>query len=204
MPQLNLLSTTDEENLIKQYLEENASDILTQKINQGVSVFKDGKELTNKKTLQGFMKFASEEARKQTVKGATSACIQDSVVYGWAMHYFEEDSIVEKLYTSDGKEYAPAVKTVPSAPAVKSVTSSSNKQFSLFDSPPKEQEEVITEEDWAEACNDCMVENADQFSQDVPPMPEFKDEEPLPDTSAYTTSALAELYALFGDDIATV
>lgn len=38
-------------------------------------------------------------------KGATSACIEDSVVFGWAIHYFEEESIVEKLYNEDGTEY---------------------------------------------------------------------------------------------------
>lgn len=53
------------------------------------------------------MKFAENEARKLAEKGANSACVEDSVVYGWAIHYFEEDSIEGKLYNEDGTEYAP-------------------------------------------------------------------------------------------------
>ena len=51
------------------------------------------------------MKYATDEARKQAEKGASSACIEDSVVFGWAVHYFEEDSIEGTLYNEDGTEY---------------------------------------------------------------------------------------------------
>lgn len=132
---LELQATTAAEQKIKAYLEENASETLAEKIKGGVRVQKDGKTLINKKTLAGFMKFACDEARKQAAKGANSACIDDQTVYGWAIHYFEEDSIEGMLYNEDGTEYkiqpnvaakAPAVKYSPSKPQPKP-------QLSMFD-----------------------------------------------------------------------
>ena len=102
---LNLEAKTKEQQRIKAYLEENASDILAGKINNGVLIKKDGKILLNRKTLDGFMSFASEEAKKQAEKGAKCAMVEDDVVFGWAVHYFEEDSIEGTLYNDDGSEY---------------------------------------------------------------------------------------------------
>ena len=133
---LNLDAKTNEERKVKAYLEANASDILAEKINNGVRIQKDGKTLLNKKTLAGFMKFACDEAKKQAEKGAQSACIDDDVVYGWAVHYFEEDSIEGTLYNEDGTEYkAPMPKVTAKAPAVKSVPPKPQPkpQMSMFD-----------------------------------------------------------------------
>ena len=132
---LNLEAKTQAEQKIKAYLEVNASEILAQKINNGVHIQKDGKTLLNKKTLAGFMKFACDEAKKQAEKGAQSACIDDDVVYGWAVHYFEEEDIEGTLYNEDGTEYkiqpsvtakAPAVTYLPPKPQPKP-------QLSMFD-----------------------------------------------------------------------
>ena len=90
---LNLTAKGAEQELIKKYLEENASETLAEKINNGVRIEKDGKTLINKKSLEGFMKYATDEARKQAEKGASAACVRSDVVFGWAIHYFEEDSI---------------------------------------------------------------------------------------------------------------
>ncbi len=104
---LNLEAKTKGERKVKAYLEANASEILAEKINNGVRIQKDGKTLLNRKTLAGFMKFACDEAKKQAEKGAQYACIDDPEVYGWAVHYFEEDSIEGVLYNEDGTEYKP-------------------------------------------------------------------------------------------------
>ena len=133
---LNLQATTKEEQKVKAYLEANASEVLAEKINNGVRIQKDGKMLINKKTLAGFMKFACDEAKKQAEKGASSACIDDDTVYGWAVHYFEEDSIEGTLYNEDGTEYkAPMPKVTAKAPAVKSVPPKPQPkpQMSMFD-----------------------------------------------------------------------
>ena len=55
---LNLEAKTPAEQKVKAYLEQNASEVLAHKINEGVKIVKDGKTLLNKKTLAGFLKFA--------------------------------------------------------------------------------------------------------------------------------------------------
>ena len=102
---LNLNPTNESQKRIKDYLEQNASDVLADKINYGVEIKKNGKTLVNKKTLDGFMKFATNQARELAEKGSQYACVEDATVFGWAIHYFEEDSIEEKLYNQDGTEY---------------------------------------------------------------------------------------------------
>lgn len=135
MQKLNLETKTKEQELVKAYLQENASDVLAEKINNGVIIEKDGKRLINRKTLDGFMKYACDEARKQAEKGKNSACIQDSVVYGWAIHYFEEDSLEGVLYNEDGTEHKPAPIVKQSAPVtpVPTPKPASKPQMSLFD-----------------------------------------------------------------------
>lgn len=105
MKELNLTANTPSQQRVKEYLEHNVSDTLAEKINSGVKIEKEGMTLINKKDLDGFMSYATEEARKQAEKGARYACIEDSVVFGWAVHYFEEDSIEGTLYNEDGTEY---------------------------------------------------------------------------------------------------
>ena len=136
MPKLNLETKNKAQELIKAYLEENASEFLADKINNGVRVQKDGKTLINKKTLDGFMTYATDEAKKQAEKSARSACIEDAVVYGWAVHFFEEDSIESTLYNEDGTEYKPPKPVAKTKPAVSSPAPAAPKpkpQMSLFD-----------------------------------------------------------------------
>lgn len=98
---LNLKAENANEQRVLDYLEEHASEVLAEKINAG------------NKTLKGFFRYASEEARRAAVNGC--ACIEDKVVYGWAVHYFEEDEIKETAgEVSDGTT---AVKTEPKAQA---------------------------------------------------------------------------------------
>lgn len=133
--ELNLTAQNKQEELVLKYLQDNASDVLANKINNGTLFEKDGHSLTNKKTLTGFMKYACDEARNLAEKGATSACIDDQTVYGWAIHFFEEDSIVGTLYNDDGTEYKPTVKRAESN-AVKAKPEpkkQENVQFSFFD-----------------------------------------------------------------------
>ena len=107
MIQLKLTANTPSEQRILEYLQNNTSETLAEKINNGTPFEKDGKLLTNKKSLSGFMKYACGEARNLAAKGETAACVEDSVVYGWAIHYFGKDSIEGTLYTLDGSEYIP-------------------------------------------------------------------------------------------------
>lgn len=133
--ELNLTAQNKQEELVLKYLQDNASETLADKINNGTPFEKDGKPLLNKKTLSDFMKYACNEAKSLAEKGANSACIDDATVYGWAIHYFEEESIEGTLYTIDGAEYKPTVKRVESN-TVKAKTEpkkQENVQFSFFD-----------------------------------------------------------------------
>ena len=53
MTNLNLTANGKPQELILAYLQENVSDVLAEKINNGVYIEKDGKTLINKKDLDG-------------------------------------------------------------------------------------------------------------------------------------------------------
>ena len=166
MVTLNLTAVGGEQELIKKYLAENASNSLAEKINHGISIEKDGKTLISKKTLDGFMKYANEEARKLAAKGATSACVEDKIVYGWAMHYFEEDSIEGTLYNEDGTEYKPP-KVNKSKPTVSS--SVSNKTSIAIPKEPTGQLSLFDFTDNAEvSCeNDNAIEEIEETTNEI-------------------------------------
>ena len=225
---LNLQATTKEEQKVKAYLEANASEVLADKINNGVRVQKDGKTLINKKTLAGFLKFACDEAKKQAEKGAHSACIDDDAVYGWAVHYFEEDSIKGTLYNEDGTEYkAPMPKVTAKTPTVKPQPKPQPKpQMSMFDlldakpeEPAAEEHDEPTDEDDTEAAEQLAEEAALQadpetgevIARPVAREPERNEgsrcEEAQEETedefdiSAFDTEVLAVLDEMFGNEI---
>ncbi len=178
---INLKANNRQEELILAYLQENASDTLTNKINNGTTIEKDGKKLINKKTLGGFMKYACNEARKLAEKGASSACVEDNVVYGWAIHYFEEESIEETLYNLDGTKYKTpkkAVKTPLPQPVTMSApkieppkpTPPKEKQYSLFDllNEDTEQNSVEDHQPIDNIENNAIVEdNNDEEYEDM-------------------------------------
>ena len=166
MIKLNLATNCVEHDALKEYLEENASVTLAEKINKGVIIEKDGKKLLNKKDLNGFMIYACNEAKKLAAKGATSACVKSDIVFGWAIHYFEEDSIEGKLYNEDGTDYkpvAPQIQRVP-APSISQKTPVQPKQpaqFTLFDLIEKK------EEPKTEDVQETVEEPAEELHEDV-------------------------------------
>ena len=215
MPKLNLTATTKEEQKVKAYLEANASSTLAGKINNGVRIQKDGKSLINKKTLSGFMKFACDEAKKQAEKGANSACIDDDVVYGWAVHYFEEGSIEGTLYNEDGTEYkkqpvvaakAPTVKYTPPKPQPKP-------QLSMFDmlenanssgisaAQSDDEDEESTDEDIRETEEQIATEEkAEQPKPTVSPVYQKYLDVQNKYPQAIIAMRLGDFYEVFGDN----
>ena len=183
---LHLTATTTEEKVLKEYLEQNASEVLADKINNGVPIEKDGMMLISKKTLAGFMKYATDEARKQAAKDATSACLHSDTVFGWAVHYFEEDSILGTLYNEDGTEYkapkpAPKVTPKPSATAEAPAVPAPKPQpkagqmsmFDLFDEPETVVEDTADadeydEEDAAVEASESPIEGEEPEVEQVP------------------------------------
>jgi len=180
MTTINLTAKGRDQELILAYLRQNASDVLADKINNGTPFEKDGKQLINRKDLNGFMSFACDEARKLAEKGSRSACVEDGVVYGWAIHYFEEDSIQGKLYNQDGTEYKPPapVKKAATKPATPVTPPPKPKsQFSLFDMLNEKKDEQKTEVT-EQADEHEVVDNAEQ-QPDAEPIVEHK-VEPAP------------------------
>lgn len=77
MARLNLEAKNPAQALILQYLEQNASESLAERINAG------------KHTLNDCFNYIRDQAKKRAVGGV--AAIEDRQVYGWAIHYFEEN-----------------------------------------------------------------------------------------------------------------
>ena len=164
--ELNLKANTPSEQKILEYLQNNARETLAEKINNGTPFEKDGEPLINKKTLAGFIKYACEEARKTVESGSSSACIEDSVVYGWAVHYFEEESIEGTLYTLDGEEYKPAVNAKNAQKSTYTPTSApkpQNQQASLFDIISQENNAVDTTEK-----EQPVIQNKEEPTEEMP------------------------------------
>ena len=206
MTELNLEANTEEQKIIKEYLEENASEILADKINNGVNIEKDGKTLINKKTLDGFMKYATSEAKKQAAKGASSACVRSDVVFGWAIHYFEEESIEGDLYNEDGTEYKPAPKVIPkpiTPPVVKEVKppEPKNVQQSMLDmfdfDVPEREEEAETEIAKEEPLPPPRVEKIGNLSVNTTTGEVLEETE----TKADEKDPIAILKSIFGDEL---
>lgn len=191
MIKLNLTANGKPQELILTYLQENVSDVLAEKINNGVYIEKDGKRLLSKKDLDGFMRFATDEAKKLAEKSARSACVEDAVVYGWAIHYFEENSIEGTLYNKDGTEYKPIVKAAPKA-EVKKVEKSqpTTQQASLWDMIDTAEKKTVTdqtddhelvdvvkddEDDDEEPNVDYTPEELEELAEDEPTIDEIAD-----------------------------
>ena len=213
---LNLEAKTQAEQKIKAYLEVNASEILAQKINHGVRIQKDGKTLLNQKTLASFLKYACDEARKQAEKGAQSACIEDTIVYGWAVHYFEEDSIEGTLYNEDGTEYkAPVPKVTTTAPAVKAAPPKPQPkpQLSMFDmldnndssgisaAQSDDEDDEPTDEEIREAEEQLAPEEkTEQLKPTVSPVYQKYLDVQSKYPQAFVAMRLGDFYEVFGDN----
>lgn len=212
MRTLNLATEGREQERIKAYLEEHASDELADKINNGTPFTKDGKTLTNRKTLKGFMDYARGEAQKQATKVAQYAMVDDDVVFGWAIHYFEEDSIEGTLYTLDGEAYKPEKKTAPNPTPkpveLKKQEPAQQSMFDLFCTAPMEETEDAPDEDIEE------TEDEEKGSDEpiIPPKPtaplnpilaryqEYQAQYP----DAIIAMRVGDFYEVFGDDAIAV
>ena len=116
---LNLAAETDNEKIILDYLNKNASDQLIFKINTG------------KKTLSQCWSYILSEAQKLAKNNC--ACVADETVFGWAIHFFEEDSIkAEKVPVNAAVK---TVKTTTKPNKKKNIpnTNEQTAQVSLFD-----------------------------------------------------------------------
>lgn len=205
MIKLNLKANGIEQEKIKEYLENNVTKTLADKINNGVKITKDNKTLINKKDLNGFWKYATEEARKQADKNSRGAYVEDSTVYGWAIHYFEEDSIECNLFNEDGSEYKVVPKiTTPPKPkqeVKKEQPKEENKQATLFDffDNPTPTEEKVEE---IETVEELEEETMQEEIVDIP-IEENKKENLIIDMETGEILTQNEQISSFDDEVTT-
>ena len=115
MPKLNLQSDDFYMSKVVEFLEENASETLADKINNGVFIEKDGKRLLNKKDIDGFDEYTYTLAEKLAAekKGKQRVRVTNTEVYEWALEYFDDDTIEGTLYNEDGTKYKPPKPVTP-------------------------------------------------------------------------------------------
>ena len=195
---LNLQTQSKEQEILLAYLEQNASAALAEKINNGIPASKNGTQLVMKKDLTGFMKYATEEARKAAPKGATSACVEDKTVFSWLMHYFEEDSIEGRYFHPDGTPYTPPKKeTKKSAPAKPKENSKpqpkQEAELTLFDmlTSATEQEKPIVESK-PEPAESTFIDPF-EGSEDLPPMAFSSELDPTEDEIQATMEEYSQM-----------
>lgn len=182
---LNLKVNDKEQERVKNYLQENASKVLAEKINNGVEIVKDGKTLISKKDLDGFIEYACKTAQEQAEKGKRSAMIEDDVVFGWAIHYFEEDSIEGKLFNPDETPYEPPKPKYTPKPTT-TVTPPPKKdiQPNMFDLLNKKEEPEKQTVDDCEDADDTEEDFTEEEKQEV--FDELEKEEPKKANPLYT------------------
>lgn len=193
MIKLNLETKNKEQEIIKEYLEENASETLADKINNGVKIKKDNKTLINKKTLNTFLQYACEEARKLAEKGAKGACIEDKTVFAWAIHYFEEDTIEGVLLNEDGSEYKKAPPTPPKQIETPKPKKENNQQsfFDMLDLSTNTQESEDKTQEKEEIVEEIKQELPDWYLN-------YKDtQESYPDSLVFIK--LGDFYEAFNE-----
>ena len=193
MIKLNLETNCREQEIIKEYLEENASETLADKINNGVKIKKDNKTLINKKTLNTFLQYACEEARKLAEKGAKGACIEDKTVFAWAIHYFEEDTIEGVLLNEDGSEYKKAPPTPPKQIETPKPKKENNQQsfFDMLDLSTNTQESEDKTQEKEEIVEEIKQELPDWYLN-------YKDtQESYPDSLVFIK--LGDFYEAFNE-----
>ncbi len=234
MKRLKLTAVGPEMERLKAYLEENASDELAEKIENGTPYEQDGVQLINRKDLPDCMAYitkqAEEMAKKKQQTGAVALCVDGAVIIEWLMHYFEEDDIVGVLYNLDGTQYKPTPKTIPKPTiptAIPTYTpppkpaSPQQSMFDLFDMSGKQENEETPAVADEQPKEEPVVEGA--------PIEEEAIEEPAPvveSTSSRKNSVsglftqyldykdcypdtivamrIGDFYEIFGDDAVTV
>ena len=156
------------------------------------------------------MKYANDEAKKLSEKGATCACIEDKTVYGWSIHYFEEDSIEGTLYNEDGTGYKPIIKTPPKQNSVvANKPKEQDKQPSLFDLIDAQDEEKINKEN-----NTQQIAEVSEILNDLNPRIQQRKEIPqfysqyLETQKQYpqdiVINRLGDFYEAFGESAVTL
>lgn len=83
------------------------------------------------KTLDNCWKYIVEQAQK--AKEGNCACIADDVVFGWAVHYYQEDDVEPTQKPTPAVKVAAPSAPKPSAPKAQQKKNCQFVQLDLFD-----------------------------------------------------------------------
>lgn len=123
------MATTAFETTIKNYLDSRA---------QTDSLFAEAYRKANK-SIKECCRYIISQARKL---GGTAVAVDDATVYGWAVHYYDEDDIKVEATVEPARVTAPAAVVAPPKPAKpapkvmekkKAKAEADRRQLSLFD-----------------------------------------------------------------------
>lgn len=199
MPKLDLQSDDFYMSKVIEFLEENASETLADKINNGVFIEKDSKRLLNKKDINGFDEYTYTLAEKLVAEktGKQRVRVTNTEVYEWALEYFDDDTIEGTLYNEDGTEYKPPKPVTPPKPAAvyTPLKPQPKPQMSLFElmennaneeKPSENTQDVsqktvqpdTTERDDGEPCNDTEM-NEEPTAEELREAAEPEEDLPL-------------------------
>lgn len=211
---LNLVAKNTSQQAIKDYLENNVSQILADKINNGVQIEKDGKTLLNKKDLDGFWNYASKKARE-----LKHDYEDNDTVFGWAIHYFEENELIGTLFNLDGTKYEPPkpVSTIKTPTVTTPPIKKNNPaQVSLFDFTETKTETLDNKVDKKEI-DDSIEEEIDETVEEETVEEKVVETKPKGNPiyntyqdvkDSYVTSVIAmrlgDFYEIFGQDAVTI
>lgn len=98
------MATTNFETAIKNYLDNRA---------QTDSLFAETYRKANK-SIKECCRYIISRARKL---GGQAVAVDDATVYGWAVHYYDEDDIKVEATAEPARVAAPAAVTAPTKPA---------------------------------------------------------------------------------------
>ena len=98
------MATTSFETTIKNYLDNRARED---------SLFAETYKKANK-SIKECCRYIISRARKL---GGTAVAVDDATVYGWAVHYYDEDDIKVEATAEPARVAAPAAVTAPPKPA---------------------------------------------------------------------------------------
>jgi hypothetical protein len=132
-------------------------------------------------------------------------------VFGWAIHYFEEDSIEGTLFNEDGSEYKKPIptkkQTTTTTQPVKAVAKPKDTQFSLFDlmkeseESKQEQSNISTKEDLPCEDFDLSEEEMKEFDGDISEPTDVDDKELLESIKSIDTEIAQKLYVLLDGNV---
>ena len=140
-------------------------------------------------------------------------------MYGWAIHYFEEDSIEGTLFNADGTKYKPAPKPMPAQVRKVEAKKPEQRQAALFDfmEPEKSEPEVNDEngdnedeQPSQEKIDEILAEIAEEEKSDAEPekpvSPIWQKYQKLQKehSDRIIVYRLGDFYEVFGDNAVTL